>query len=469
MMFLSQIFQSNGNFGEAEQICKDALAIWNKDGEENSLTLAFLNNTYAQALKEDKKYDETVEAAKASIRSAEKAIVLGNDNKKAKGFKLISLFLMADSYFKQGKTVEFQETAGKILQLPASDFTWETVDVLSMIARLYAQQKDYENAEKYFAKAVDSVGGIGVLLDKTNDNLIAKQVTASGPAGRAGLKAGSKLISINGLPTKTMSLQDAELLRGPVGTQVELEVEASDGSVSRLTLTREKFSPPWVSPIIPKPDADGWITLFDGEHLYGCCPTDPCFRSGKIFVQNGSLRVDSTENIPFIFQNREAAVRVQAKMVSGQNFSVHVGRDTAWFNGGHDFGIGRFLDGRYQDLQTASSSSSFNDFFEMVFVASTGNLRLLVEGKSIVSAKDDGNTDDNATGIGTHNGISVFKRIEIKLSDVQSLFPKDEASAKSQPKPDAGARLKKVKSLYDQGLINKEDYDKKVKEIMDSL
>ena len=36
-------------------------------------------------------------------------------------------------------------------------------------------------------------------------------------------------------------------------------------------------------------------------------------------------------------------------------------------------------------------------------------------------------------------------------------------------KPDAGERLKKVKALYDQGLINKEDYDKKVKEIMDSL
>jgi hypothetical protein len=36
-------------------------------------------------------------------------------------------------------------------------------------------------------------------------------------------------------------------------------------------------------------------------------------------------------------------------------------------------------------------------------------------------------------------------------------------------KPDATERLKKVKSLFDQGLINKEDYDKKVKEIMDSL
>jgi alpha-L-fucosidase len=36
-------------------------------------------------------------------------------------------------------------------------------------------------------------------------------------------------------------------------------------------------------------------------------------------------------------------------------------------------------------------------------------------------------------------------------------------------KPDAAERLKQVKSLYDQGLINKDDYDKKVKEIMDSL
>ncbi len=36
-------------------------------------------------------------------------------------------------------------------------------------------------------------------------------------------------------------------------------------------------------------------------------------------------------------------------------------------------------------------------------------------------------------------------------------------------KPDAATRLKQVKSLYDQGLINKDDYDKKVKEIMDSL
>jgi alpha-L-fucosidase len=43
------------------------------------------------------------------------------------------------------------------------------------------------------------------------------------------------------------------------------------------------------------------------------------------------------------------------------------------------------------------------------------------------------------------------------------------APADNSAKPSAADRLKQVKSLYDQGLINKDDYDKKVKEIMDSL
>ena len=42
-------------------------------------------------------------------------------------------------------------------------------------------------------------------------------------------------------------------------------------------------------------------------------------------------------------------------------------------------------------------------------------------------------------------------------------------SSDNGSKPDATERLKKVKALYDQGLINKEEYDKKVQEIMNSL
>jgi len=48
--------------------------------------------------------------------------------------------------------------------------------------------------------------------------------------------------------------------------------------------------------------------------------------------------------------------------------------------------------------------------------------------------------------------------------------PNTEPAAKaSAPKASPAERLKQVKSLFEQGLISKEDYDKKVKEIMDSL
>jgi alpha-L-fucosidase len=42
-------------------------------------------------------------------------------------------------------------------------------------------------------------------------------------------------------------------------------------------------------------------------------------------------------------------------------------------------------------------------------------------------------------------------------------------AAQPAAQPSAAERLKQLKSLYDQGLINKEDYDRKVKEIMDSI
>jgi hypothetical protein len=47
-------------------------------------------------------------------------------------------------------------------------------------------------------------------------------------------------------------------------------------------------------------------------------------------------------------------------------------------------------------------------------------------------------------------------------------IPMPPAAANGSGLP-AAERLKQVKQLFDQGLINKEDYDKKVKEILDSI
>ena len=71
--------------------------------------------------------------------------------------------------------------------------------------------------------------------------------------------------------------------------------------------------------------------------------------------------------------------------------------------------------------------------------------------------------------------VRIYNRA-LSEAEIKALFTATHAGGDILPppadaagKPDAAARLKQVKSLYDQGLINKDDYDKKVKEIMDSL
>ena len=59
--------------------------------------------------------------------------------------------------------------------------------------------------------------------------------------------------------------------------------------------------------------------------------------------------------------------------------------------------------------------------------------------------------------------------MDLKNLIAQKAAPTAAAAATPDGKPDAGERLKKLKSVHAQGLINQEDYDRKVKEIMDSL
>ena len=80
---------------------------------------------------------------------------------------------------------------------------------------------------------------------------------------------------------------------------------------------------------------------------------------------------------------------------------------------------------------------------------------------------------------GMMDDVMMFNRA-LSDDEIQTLFKSQGGvlgTQPAQPAPAAGTqnklsptdRLKQVKSLFDQGLINKEDYDKKVKEIMDSL
>ena len=78
--------------------------------------------------------------------------------------------------------------------------------------------------------------------------------------------------------------------------------------------------------------------------------------------------------IPLQLKSREVAFRVQVKKVSGQGVGIYFGHDVGWFNGARLFGIGRTVNHHYEDLNSGRASATFDDFFEMEFLAAGGNL-----------------------------------------------------------------------------------------------
>jgi alpha-L-fucosidase len=75
------------------------------------------------------------------------------------------------------------------------------------------------------------------------------------------------------------------------------------------------------------------------------------------------------------------------------------------------------------------------------------------------------NVGPDQSGHIADNQIAVVKQVKDLIANGITRVAPDAPVAK----PDATTRLKQIKSLYDQGLINKDDYDKKVKEIIDSM
>jgi len=67
------------------------------------------------------------------------------------------------------------------------------------------------------------------------------EVPAEGPAARAGLREGDRVIAIDGEPVRSLALAEIrERLRGRVGSEVELEI-SRDGEVRTIAIRRAMY------------------------------------------------------------------------------------------------------------------------------------------------------------------------------------------------------------------------------------
>jgi C-terminal processing protease CtpA/Prc len=91
--------------------------------------------------------------------------------------------------------------------------------------------------------AQESLAGIGVMLTVRQQALEIIQVVPDTPASKAGLSEGLVVDKIDGTSTEGKPLKDCvDLLRGPVGTKVKLElVDIANGKTNTVELTRERI------------------------------------------------------------------------------------------------------------------------------------------------------------------------------------------------------------------------------------
>jgi carboxyl-terminal processing protease len=89
--------------------------------------------------------------------------------------------------------------------------------------------------------------GLGVELKPRADFLDVISVIPSGPAGRGGIKAGDRIMSVDRRTvTQLGGNYAADLLRGPEGSFVQLNIQSPDGTHREMKLTRSRVDIPSV-------------------------------------------------------------------------------------------------------------------------------------------------------------------------------------------------------------------------------
>ncbi|PSB51874.1 peptidase S41, partial [Chroococcidiopsis cubana CCALA 043] len=114
----------------------------------------------------------------------------------------------------------------------------------------YTRFLDPKQYEALTSQTSGEVTGVGIRmeLNKQTKRLTVVETIQNSPAVKAGVKAGDKIVAIDGKPTQQMDVQAASsLIRGKAGTPVTLKIERQGKSAFDLKLTRAKIELPTVT------------------------------------------------------------------------------------------------------------------------------------------------------------------------------------------------------------------------------
>lgn len=114
----------------------------------------------------------------------------------------------------------------------------------------YTRFLDPQEYEELTSQTSGELSGIGIRLgvDRQTSKLTVVEPIPNSPASAAGLKAGDHIVSINGKPSKLMTLEQASAeIKGEVGTEVKLKIQRSSQPAFDIAIARAQIELPSVS------------------------------------------------------------------------------------------------------------------------------------------------------------------------------------------------------------------------------
>jgi carboxyl-terminal processing protease len=101
------------------------------------------------------------------------------------------------------------------------------------------------NIEDYRLMTTGQYGGIGALIRKIDEFTVIAEPYEGNPAHKAGLRAGDKIITIDGKIMKGLASDEvSSSLKGPKGTTIKVEIERPNVGKKTISVTRDEIKLP---------------------------------------------------------------------------------------------------------------------------------------------------------------------------------------------------------------------------------